>query len=245
MHSGRVHRVLIFVLAFAWVAAGVGLAQDSDGARADERHGMVKRHVAGEGIEDQAVLEAMRSVPRHEFVTPRYRDQAYANRPLPINHGQTISQPYIVGYMTAALELEAAHRVLEVGTGSGYQAAVLAEIVDSVYTVEIIKALAQSARDTLQELEYDNVRVQQGDGYFGWPDAAPFDAIIVTAAAGHIPSPLVEQLRPGGRMIIPVGPVFAVQTLILVTKSVDGEVRTEQLLPVRFVPMTGRVQEGQ
>lgn len=243
MHSGRVHYVLMFVL--ACVTAGVGVAQDTGDTRANERHTMVERHIAGEGIEDQAVLEAMRSIPRHEFVLPRYRDQAYANRPLPIRHGQTISQPYIVAYMTAALELKADHRVLEVGTGSGYQAAVLAEIVESVYTVEIIKALAQSARDTLQELEYDNVSVRQGDGYFGWPDTAPFDAIIVTAAAGHIPSPLVEQLQPGGRMIIPVGPVFAVQTLILVTKSPDGEVRTEQLLPVRFVPMTGRVQEGQ
>jgi protein-L-isoaspartate(D-aspartate) O-methyltransferase len=147
--------------------------------------------------------------------------------------------------MTAALELEPNDRVLEVGTGSGYQAAVLAEIVDAVYTVEIIEPLAGSARETLRRLDYDNVNVRQGDGYFGWSEAAPFDAIIVTAAAGHIPSPLVEQLRPGGRMIIPVGPVFAVQTLILVTKSSDGEVRTEQLLPVRFVPMTGRVQEGQ
>lgn len=238
---------LAFFLALLgpFLAVHAGFTQDGASSRAGERNAMVERHIAGEGVEDPVVLDAMRSVRRHEFVSPRYRDQAYANRPLPIAHGQTISQPYIVGYMTAALELDSDDRVLEIGTGSGYQAAVLAEIVDAVYTVEIIQPLARSARETLQRLGYDKVTVRQGDGYFGWSEAAPFDAIIVTAAAGHIPSPLVEQLRPGGRMIIPVGPVFAVQTLILVTKSSEGEVRTEQLLPVRFVPMTGRVQEGQ
>jgi protein-L-isoaspartate(D-aspartate) O-methyltransferase len=145
--------------------------------------------------------------------------------------------------MTAALELEPGDKVLEVGTGSGYQAAVLAEIVGQVYTIEIIEALAESARERLQRLGYENVTVRAGDGYFGWPEEAPFDAIIVTAAPGHVPTPLVEQLEPGGRMIIPVGPVFSVQTLILLEKEQDGSVRTRQLLPVRFVPMTGRAQE--
>ena len=213
--------------------------------RADERGRMVERHIAGAGVEDSAVLDAMRSVPRHEFVPTPHEDQAYANRPLPIGHGQTISQPYIVAYMTEVLDPDSEDIVLEVGTGSGYQAAVLAEIVDEVYTIEIIEPLAQTGRERLERLGYDNAHVRQGDGYFGWPEHAPFDAIIVTAAAGHIPQPLVEQLRPGGRMVIPVGPVFAVQTLILVNKSSDGEITTEQLLPVRFVPMTGRVQEGQ
>jgi protein-L-isoaspartate(D-aspartate) O-methyltransferase len=185
----------------------------------------------------------MRAVPRHEFVPAERRGRAYANRPLPIGHGQTISQPYIVAYMTEVLDPDADDRVLEVGTGSAYQAAVLAEIVDEVYTIEIIEPLARSARRRIERLGYDNVSVRQGDGYFGWPEHAPYDAIIVTAAAGHIPSPLVEQLKSGGRMVIPVGPVYAVQTLILVTKDEAGEVSTEQLLPVRFVPMTGRAQQ--
>jgi protein-L-isoaspartate(D-aspartate) O-methyltransferase len=170
---------------------------------------------------------------------------AYANRPLPIGHGQTISQPYIVGYMTEKLAPKPDHRVLEVGTGSGYQAAVLAEIVEEVHTIEIIEPLARSARERLERLGYDNVEVSQGDGYFGLPEEEPFDTVIVTAAAGHIPPPLVDQLKPGGRMIIPVGPVYAVQTLILVNKDRNGEVTTEQLLPVRFVPMTGRAQQGE
>ncbi|MFW5729417.1 MAG: protein-L-isoaspartate(D-aspartate) O-methyltransferase [Spirochaetota bacterium] len=217
----------------------------SRAARADERRRMVERHIVGSDIESEAVLDAMRSVPRHEFVPSPHEDQAYANRPLPIGHGQTISQPYIVAYMTEVLNPDSDDVVLEVGTGSGYQAAVLAEIVDEVYTIEIIEPLARSGREKLERLGYDNVAVRQGDGYFGWSEHAPFDSVIVTAAAGHIPPPLVEQLRPGGRMVIPVGPAFAVQTLIRVEKSSDGEVTTEQLLPVRFVPMTGRVQEGQ
>ncbi len=232
----RMPLILVLIAVIAAAAAG----QDD---RADERRTMVERHIANEGIGDEGVLEAMRAVPRHEFVPSERRGRAYANRPLPIGHGQTISQPYVVAYMTEVLELAEDDRVLEVGTGSGYQAAVLAEIVDAVYTIEIIEALARTARRRLERLEYDNVEVKQGDGYFGRPEHAPFDAIIVTAAAGHIPSPLVEQLRPGGRMVIPVGPVYAVQNLILVTRDDSGEVRTEQLLPVRFVPMTGRAQE--
>jgi protein-L-isoaspartate(D-aspartate) O-methyltransferase len=234
-------RISVLLLLFCVVAAGLAAQED----RAAERHRMVRRHIAGEDITDEAVLDAMRAVPRHEFVPSRHRGMAYANRPLPIGHGQTISQPYIVGYMTEKLEPEPDHRVLEVGTGSGYQAAVLAEIVEEVHTIEIIEPLARSARRRLERLGYDNVEVSQGDGYFGLPEQAPFDTVIVTAAAGHIPPPLVDQLKLGGRMIIPVGPVYAVQTLILVTKDRAGDVTTEQLLPVRFVPMTGRAQRGE
>jgi protein-L-isoaspartate(D-aspartate) O-methyltransferase len=220
--------------------------QESPGAfteRRDEREALVERHIKGEGISDTAVLRAMRRVPRHEFVPQDYRRAAYDDRPLPIGQGQTISQPYVVALMTELLEPTAESRVLEVGTGSGYQAAVLAEIVEEVYTIEIIEPLATSARARLERLGYDNVTVRAGDGYYGLPEAAPFDAVIVTAAAGHIPPPLLDQLEPGGRMIIPVGPVHAVQQLILVLKDANGEISTRQLLPVRFVPMTGRVQE--
>ncbi|MGH7545788.1 MAG: protein-L-isoaspartate(D-aspartate) O-methyltransferase [Gemmatimonadota bacterium] len=201
------------------------------------RERMVERQVAARDVRDSATLAALRSVPRHEFVPDRYRNAAYDDRPLPIGLGQTISQPYIVGYMTERLRLEPSDRVLEVGTGSGYQAAVLAEIVDSVYTIEIFGELARAAETRLGRLGYGNVRVRHADGFYGWPQAAPFDAVIVTAAAGHIPPSLVEQLRPGGRMMIPVGSVHGVQTLILVQKAEDGTVATESLLPVRFVPL--------
>jgi protein-L-isoaspartate(D-aspartate) O-methyltransferase len=218
-------------------------SQSAGENRREERLELVRSRIAGEGITDPAVLQAMRSVPRHEFVPPEYLRAAYEDRPLPIGEGQTISQPYVVALMTELLELRADARVLEVGTGSGYQAAVLAEIAEEVYTVEIIEPLARSARSRLERLGYDNVTVRAGDGYFGMPEAAPFDAVIVTAAAGHIPPPLLEQLKTGGRMVIPVGPVHSVQQLILVLKGEDGEISTRQLMPVRFVPMTGRVQE--
>lgn len=224
-------------------AQGSGDPADPLSGRIDERRLLVERHIAGEGITDPATLEAMRRVPRHEFVPQEQRRLAYRNQPLAIGYGQTISQPYIVAYMTEALDLQASDRVLEIGAGSGYQAAVLAEIVDQVYTVEIIEPLATSARERLRRLGYDNVTVRQGDGYYGWPEHAPFDAIIVTAAAGHIPRPLLEQLKPGGRLVIPIGPVYAVQSLVLARRDDDGEVRTQQLLPVRFVPMTGEVRE--
>jgi protein-L-isoaspartate(D-aspartate) O-methyltransferase len=211
--------------------------------RVTERERLVESRIASQGITDDAVLEAMRTVPRHAFVPPEYDDAAYADRPLPIGHGQTISQPYVVAYMTEMLEVDASSRVFEVGTGSGYQAAVLAEIVATVHTIEIVEPLAESARARLDALGYDNVVVHTGDGYFGWEEAAPYDAIIVTAASGHIPPPLLDQLRPGGRMIIPVGPVHTVQQLILVEKTDEETVTTTQLLPVRFVPMTGRAQE--
>ena len=209
----------------------------------DQRNRLVDRAIVARGIADPAVLAAMRAVPRHEFVPSEQVRSAYADTPLPIGYGQTISQPYVVAFMTEALRVGPDSVVLEIGTGSGYQAAVLAEIVAEVHTIEIVQELATSARERLARLGYDNVTVYNADGYYGRPEAGPYDAIIVTAAAGHIPPPLLEQLRPGGRMIIPVGPVYAVQQLILISKSPDGAITTRQVLPVRFVPMTGRAQE--
>jgi protein-L-isoaspartate(D-aspartate) O-methyltransferase len=188
---------------------------------------------------DARVLRAMQQVPRHQFVPEGERRHAYDNRPLPIGHGQTISQPYIVAIMTDLLNLEPGDRVLEIGTGSGYQAAVLAEMSAAVYSIEIIPELAERARDVLDRLNYRQVTTRVGDGYFGWKEQAPFDAIVVTAAADHVPPPLIKQLKPGGRMLIPVGSRFLTQQLVLVEKSTDGEVTTRLLLPVRFVPLTG------
>jgi protein-L-isoaspartate(D-aspartate) O-methyltransferase len=201
---------------------------------------MVQRRPA---IHDTSVLEAMRQVPRHLFVPRALQRSAYGDYPLPIGHGQTISQPYIVALMTEALEMKPGAKVLEIGTGSGYQAAVLSELTPSVFTMEIINALGKEARQRLQELGYSTVKVRIGDGYFGWPEEAPFDGIIVTCAAGHIPPPLIAQLSEGGRMVIPVGGVYQVQRLVVVTKDNQGKVRTRELLPVRFVPMTGAVRE--
>ena len=184
------------------------------------------------------VIEVMRSVARHRFVEKRSWGSAYADHPLPIGHGQTISQPYIVAYMTELLSPEADHVVLEIGTGSGYQAAVLAEMVDHVYTIEILEPLATQAKQTLSELGYDNVSVKAGDGYLGWPEHAPFDRIIVTAAPDHIPQPLIDQLKPGGRLVLPVGPVWSTQRLTLLTKQADGSVTTEVVMAVGFVPLT-------
>jgi protein-L-isoaspartate(D-aspartate) O-methyltransferase len=185
------------------------------------------------------VLEALGSVPRHRFVPAPVARHAYENRPLPIGHGQTISQPYIVAIMTDLLALEPGDRALEVGTGSGYQAAILAEIVEEVYTMEIVAPLAERSKALLAELGYGNVRARLADGYDGWPEAAPFDAIVVTAAASHVPPPLLAQLAAPGRMVIPVGSRFMVQQLVLVEKDADGEVTLDQILPVRFVPLTG------
>ena len=186
------------------------------------------------------VMRALAEVPRHEFVPSARRGQAYLNRPLPIGHGQTISQPYIVALMTDLLEAGPGSTVLEVGTGSAYQAAVLAESGVRVYSVEIIAPLAESAARRLERLGYRDVEVKLGDGYYGWPEHAPFDAIIVTAAAGHVPPPLVQQLAPGGHMVVPVGPRFGVQRLLLVEKGDEaGEVFARSILPVRFVPLTG------
>lgn len=196
---------------------------------------MVRNQIESRGVRDEAVLAAMRSVRRHLFVPESLRSVAYDDSPVPIGFGQTISQPYIVAYMTEAVRPGAGQKVLEVGTGSGYQAAVLAGIVERVYTIEIIRELGQSAAQRLENLGYPNIEVKVGDGYFGWEEAGPFDAIVVTAAAEYIPPPLVDQLKDGGRMIIPVGSPFMVQMLMLVEKRGD-EVVTKSLLPVRFVP---------
>ena len=188
---------------------------------------------------DPAVMRAMATVPRHEFVPSNMLQQAYDNRPLPIGYGQTISQPYIVALMTDLLQAEPEHRVLEIGTGSGYQAAVLSELVAEVYTIEIIEGLARKTSQLLQRQGYKNIKTRIADGYDGWPQHAPYDSIIVTAAISHIPPPLVQQLKQGGRMIIPVGTRFQTQYLTLVEKDMQGEVTTQQLLPVLFVPFTG------
>lgn len=185
------------------------------------------------------VLAVLGRVPRHAFVPADVRPSAYENRPLPIGFGQTISQPYIVALMTDLLEPDPEDRILEVGTGSGYQAAVLAELVGRVYTIEIIPELARRAGERFQRLGYANIDVRQGDGYFGWPGGDTFDSIIVTAAADHVPPPLVRQLKNGGRMVIPVGDRFSVQHLLLITKDHQGNLETRQILPVRFVPLTG------
>ena len=187
---------------------------------------------------DERVLEAMRTVRRDEFVPERAKIAAYVNRPLPIGHGQTISQPYIVAIMTQLMETTPGDRVLEIGTGSGYQAAVLAEIVDTVYTIEIIPELAESAAELLARLGYDNVHVRTGDGWYGWPEAGPFDAIIVTAVGEEVPGKLVEQLRPGGNMVLPIGSDWD-QNLAVLEKADDGEISLRYVLPVRFVPLTG------
>jgi protein-L-isoaspartate(D-aspartate) O-methyltransferase len=195
----------------------------------------------GRDISDSRVLAAMRSVPRHLLVPEEVRAKAYADSALPIGHGQTISQPFVVAFMTEQLNPQPGDRVLEIGTGSGYQAAILAELVDQVYTIEIVPELAARATHDLAQLGYENVQVRLGDGYLGWPEAAPFDAIIVTCAPEAIPGPLVEQLKEGGRMIIPVGGER--QELHLLTKR-EGEVQADAVLPVRFVPMTGQAQES-
>lgn len=201
------------------------------------RYDMVKYQIQQRGIKDTNVLNAMLKVPRHEFVPERYKSQAYADHPLPIGHGQTISQPYIVALMTELVDIKKGEKALEIGTGSGYQAAILAEIIDSVFTIEIIKELGESAKETLQKLGYKKVNINIADGYYGWKEHAPFDAIIVTAAAEHIPPPLIEQLSENGKMVIPVGHPYQVQNLLLVEKK-NGKVTSKNIIPVRFVPLT-------
>ena len=198
---------------------------------------MVQQQLVTRGIKDGRVLAAMGKVPREQFVPPESRDASYEDGPLPIGHDQTISQPYIVAFMTEQLRPKPSDRVLEIGTGSGYQAAILAELVSEIYSVEIVAPLARAAEATLHHLGYKNVRVKTGDGYKGWPEAAPFDAIIVTCAPDKVPQLLVDQLRDGGRMVIPVGERFAQQLYLLEKKN--GQLRESVTLPVRFVPMTG------
>ena len=215
-------------------------ALPSDGDT-DRRTRMVETQIVARGVRDARVLAAMRKVPRHLFVEPAQRAQAYEDHPLPIPGNQTISQPYIVALMTELLELKPASRVLEIGTGSGYQSAVLGELAKEVYTIEIVPELAELAASRLKELGYDNVTVREGDGYRGWPEHAPFDAVIVTAAPERIPQPLLDQLAPGGILVIPVGGFF--QELKVFRKSTDGRITEKDILPVRFVPMTGEVEK--
>ena len=239
--ADRRHRASRFVtlavtlLALAPTAGAATMQQMLEAIRDDTRRTAGYTRVAHI---NPAVLDAMAAVPREEFVPDGARAVAYINRPLPIGHGQTISQPFIVALMTHLLEPTAASRVLEVGTGSGYQAAVLARVVDTVHTIEIIPELAQDAAARLERLGYDNVEVKAGDGWYGWPEAAPFDAIMVTAVGEDVPSKLVEQLRPGGRLVLPIGDDFD-QNLAVVEKAEDGEITMRHVLPVRFVPLTG------
>ncbi len=213
-------------------------SQDAEFARLRDR--MVREQLQARDIKDQLVLEAMLKVPRHEFVPPEYRRSAYADGALPLKMGQTISQPYIVAYMTQALKLNGTERVLEIGTGSGYQAAILAEIAAEVYTIEILPQLQDEAVGVLNRLGYRNIQFRTGDGYMGWPEKAPFDCIIVTAAPEEVPQPLIDQLKEGGRMIIPVGVMS--QDLVLIEKEKSGITR-RSTMAVRFVPMTGKAQE--
>jgi len=201
------------------------------------RERMVTNQIQLRGMDHKPTLNAMRTVPRHLFVPINLQENAYDDRPLPIGHGQTISQPYIVAYMTSIINPKPEFKVLEIGTGSGYQAAVLSEIVDSVFTMEIVPGLYQSASARISELGYDNIKIKFGDGYYGWPEHGPYDAIVVTAAAEFVPPPLIEQLKEGGKMIIPVGSPFMVQSLILVNKKKD-RITTTNLMSVRFVPFT-------
>lgn len=200
-----------------------------------ERMDMVKDQIENRGIDHKATLAAMRRVPRHLFVPEHQQRKAYRDQPLPIGHGQTISQPYMVAYMTAAINPGEGMKILEIGTGSGYQAAVLSEIVDMVYTIEIVEPLGKKAAQLFEELGYDNIKAKVGDGHKGWPEYAPFDAIIVTAAPEEVPPPLIEQLAENGRMIIPVGPANEAQDLRAIQKK-NGEIRERRLVPVRFVP---------
>jgi protein-L-isoaspartate(D-aspartate) O-methyltransferase len=234
--------LLIIVLAGMVTGCGNGnhdMKREGEGDRQAERDRMVNAQILGGGITDARVLAAMRRVPRHRFLPDEESEDAYGDFPLPIGHGQTISQPFIVAYMTEALKLKPGEKVLEIGTGSGYQAAVLAELGMQVFSIEIVEPLARFAKEKLQQTGYDQVRVRAGDGYQGWPEESPFDAIILTAAPEHVPQPLLDQLAVGGRMILPVGRYS--QDLVVIRRTEDGYQR-RTLLPVRFVPMTGQAQ---
>ena len=230
-------RVWPLVVCFSAPACKPGTALRT-GELAAEREAMVETQIVERGVRDARVLAAVRAVPRHEFVPAELQGNAYEDRPLPIGFEQTISQPYIVAFMTEQLALQPTQRVLEIGTGSGYQAAVLAKLVAEVFTVEIVEPLANRATADLARLGFKNVQVRAGDGYQGWPDAAPFDAIIVTCAPDHVPEPLVRQLKDGGRMVIPVGEFGAQQLCVLEKRG--GKIEQRAVLPVRFVPMTGK-----
>lgn len=236
IHTKMYRLLFVYVVLFS-----IGTAQAQIDFEA-QRENMVQVQLRNRDITDQATLKAMLMVPRHQFVPQSLKEVAYTDGPLPIGEGQTISQPYIVAYMTQSLKLRPSHRVLEIGTGSGYQAAVLSEIVDSVYTVEIVEKLGRSAEERLRKQKYNNIQVRIGDGYHGWPEKGPFDGIMVTAGAEQIPPKLIEQLKDGGRMIIPVGPHRGIRQLVLVTKN-KGKIRRKEVMAVRFVPFTRKKGE--
>ena len=246
MHEKKTYRHVIIAIIMLMMCTGSGVAKENKTTAQQQMIQTIEHDVALTSIAtgrlhlNKKVLDAMSTVPRHKFVPSSRIKYAYENRPLPIGHGQTISQPYIVALMTDLLDIKEGDKVLEIGTGSGYQAAILAELTRSVYSIEIIEPLGKKAAQQLNELGYSFIQTRIGDGYYGWKEAAPFDRIIVTAAADHIPPPLIEQLSPGGRMVIPVGGHFMTQQLMVVEKSKDGKVRSRQILPVAFVPLTGK-----
>ena len=229
----------LFAIAAAVLSASLHPASATDDPYLQKRAAMVRDQIEREGVTDPRVLAAMRDVPRHLFVSPSSRAKAYEPYPLPIGEGQTISQPYIVGFMTQILRLKETDRVLEVGTGSGYQAAVAAKLAAEVYSVEILESLAARSRRTLSDLGFRNVVVRQGDGYYGWEEKPPFDAIIVTCAGGHVPPSLLRQLGKGGRMIMPVGGPFMTQNLVFIEKDAQGSITHRNVLPVSFVRLLG------
>ena len=235
-------RLRLVSLVIAAVLGACGGGEPASVVQAADRHqqrreAMVRDQIRARGVRSAKVLDALRKVQRHLFVPDDLVDVAYVDRPLRIGHGQTISQPYIVGFMSDLLEVESDHKVLEIGTGSGYQAAILAELSGEVYTIEIVGPLGNRARETLAGLGYENIHVRIGNGYLGWPEAAPFDRIVVTAAPEEMPQALVDQLKPEGRLLAPVGPVYGAQEIILLTKDRSGKVSRRSVLPVRFVPM--------
>lgn len=232
--------LLIIILPFFYGFSDQPKTENADYSK--KRQKMVREQLISRGISERRVLDAMSKIPRHLFVDRSLWDKAYGDHPLPIGEGQTISQPYVVALMTEALKLKSTDRVLEIGTGSGYQAAVLAEIVEEVYTIEIRKGISDRAMAVLKELGYKDVKTRHADGYFGWEEYAPFDAIIITASANHIPPPLIKQLKDGGRLIIPLGSTVYYQTLTLITKRGDNLI-TEQMGSVAFVPMIGEVRK--
>jgi protein-L-isoaspartate(D-aspartate) O-methyltransferase len=245
-HAIPIHRSMLAAALLLGMSPSAPAGEEDEFARQrmllmEEVDALVAETRAETGTEalSPRVSEAMRRVPRHRYVPEDEVRHAYKNRPLPIGYGQTISQPYIVALMTDLMQVQEGDRVFELGTGSGYQAAVLGELAAEVYTIEIVEPLAERAAQTLKAQGYENVQVRAGDGYYGWKEHAPFDAIIVTAAASHVPPPLIQQLAPGGRMVIPLGTSFMTQHLMLVEKDEDGRVRTREVLPVMFVPLTG------
>ncbi len=243
IHSFLLDRVVRIIILSLFLFTFVS-ADDFSSARKDMVNEIlldVKRTELSTGKDslNSRVVDALYGVPRHNFVRPGDEKYAYENRPLRIGYGQTISQPYIVAIMTELLDINAGDKILEIGTGSGYQAAILSVLAKSVFTIEIIEPLAKQARIRLSRMGFDNVQVRLADGYYGWQEEAPFDAIVVTAAATHIPAPLLNQLKPGGKMVAPVGSQFFTQQLMLIERSLDGTVRTRQILPVSFVPLTG------